>query len=120
MKLRKILTFVLCLVLLSVSFNCVPASAGKTASQLQQQIEKLEKEEKELEKQLQSLKSDKKKQQELKASCSVHMQRQDSLSTVSYSLRRTSADAHSRKDKYTIHSHILFSGIFMSEGGYAG
>ena len=67
MKFRKILTFVLCLVLLSVSFNCVPASAGKTASQLQQQIEKLEKEEKDLENKLKELKNDKKKQQELKA-----------------------------------------------------
>ena len=63
---RIIISLVMCLVVIIGSYNCVPVTAAKTASQLQQQIDKLEKEEKELEAKLKELKNDKKKQQELK------------------------------------------------------
>ncbi len=66
MKLHRIISLVMCLVVFVGSYNCVPVKAAKTASQLQQQIDKLEKEEKELEAKLKELKNDKKKQQELK------------------------------------------------------
>ena len=67
MKLHRIISLIMCFVVFVGAFQCVPVTAAKTASQLQQQIDKLEKEEKELEAKLKELKNDKKKQQELKA-----------------------------------------------------
>ncbi len=64
MKFQKFIAIILCFVMF-VSASSIPASA-KTASEIQQQIDKLEKEEKELEKELSELKKDKKEQQKLK------------------------------------------------------
>ena len=64
MKFQRIIAVLLCFVLF-VGGMSVPATA-KTASEIQQQIDKLEKEEKELEKELNALKNDKKEQQKLK------------------------------------------------------
>ena len=64
MKFQRIIAVILCCVMF-VGASSLPASA-KTASEIQQQIDKLEKEEKELEKELSELKKDKKEQQNLK------------------------------------------------------
>lgn len=64
MKFQKFIAIILCFVMF-VGTVSIPASA-KTASEIQQQIEKLEKEEKELEKELNDLKKNKKEQQKLK------------------------------------------------------
>ena len=64
MKFQRIIAVILCCVMF-IGASSLPASA-KTASEIQQQIDKLEKEEKELEKELSELKKDKKEQQNLK------------------------------------------------------
>ena len=64
LKVQKFIAIILCFVMF-VGASVIPASA-KTASEIQQQIDKLEKEEKELEKELNELKKDKKEQQKLK------------------------------------------------------
>lgn len=64
MKFQKIIAIILCFVMF-VGAVSVPASA-KTASEIQKEIDKLEKEEKQLEKELSALKQDKKEQQKLK------------------------------------------------------
>lgn len=64
MKIQRIIAVVLCFVLF-VGTVSVQTSA-KTASEIQQEIDKLEQEEKALEKELSALKSDKKEQQKLK------------------------------------------------------
>lgn len=64
MKFQKIIAVILCFIMF-VGTVSVPTSA-KTASQIQQEIDKLEKEEKELEKELNEIKKNKKEQQKLK------------------------------------------------------
>ena len=64
MKFQRIIAVILCCVMF-IGSSSLPASA-RTASEIKQQIDKLEKEEKELEKELNELKKDKKEQQNLK------------------------------------------------------
>ncbi|MBO5852458.1 MAG: peptidoglycan DD-metalloendopeptidase family protein [Clostridia bacterium] len=66
MKLQRIISLVMCFVVFACCCYSVPVTAAKTATELQQQIDKLEKEEKELEAELKSIKNDKAKQQQVK------------------------------------------------------